>query len=310
MSIPINTGNFDKLLDRLVDEIWFDNLKKTSQMYTQLVNVESSSKASEKHLTAVGLEDWRESGEAQSATYTEALQGFEKNYVPTIYKSGYALTREMKDDDQYDKVAAQAAKLSQTAIRTIDKEVFKMVINATNTTYYAGADTYAIASASHTNEDSSVTAWDNANTGVLNETNLETMLVAFTERKDGRGELIDMNPTQLWVPPALAKEAMILMKSTGRVGTTDNDINAYNGRLSVIEAKRMGAAAGGSDTAYMIVDSSYNKSGQGMNLYMRINPEIGRETELETGVQKYVGYMRFSLGFTDARGVEHSTGAA
>lgn len=307
MPVPTQTGNFDKLLDRLVDEIWFDNLKKTAQMYTKLVNVESSSKASEKHLTAVGLEDWRESGEAQPATYTEALQGFEKNYVPGIWKTGYALTREMKDDDQYDKVAAQAAKLSQTAIRTIDKEVFKMVINATNTTYYSGADTAALASASHSREDGG-TAWDNANTGVLNETNLETMLVAFAERKDGRGELIDMNPDQLWVPPALAKEAMILMKSTGRVGTTDNDINVYNGCLSVIESKRMGAVAGGSDTAFMIVDSNFNKSGQGMNLYMRVNPEIGRETELETGVQKYVGYMRWSLGFTDARGVEHSTG--
>lgn len=309
MAVPTNTGNFGKLLDRLIDEIWFDNLKKTSQMYTMLVNVESSSKASEKHLTAVGLEDWRESGEAVPATYTEALQGFEKNYVPVIFKSGYALTREMKDDDQYDKVAAQAAKLSQTAIRTIDKEVAKSVNNATNTTYYSGADTLALASASHTREDGG-TVLSNANTGALNETNLETMLVAFSERKDGRGELIDMNPTQLWVPPQLRKEAMILMKSTGRVSTSDNDINVFNGLLQVVEWKRMGAAGGGSDTAYMIVDDSFNKSGQGMNLYMRVNPEINRETEAETGVQKYVGYMRFSLGFTDWRGVEHSTGAA
>lgn len=309
MPIPTNTSNFPALLDRLVDEIWFDNLKKTPQMYTQLVNVESTSKASEKHLTAVGLEDWRESGEAHPAQYTEALQGFEKNYVPTIYKSGYALTRELRDDDQYDKVAAQAAKLSQTAIRTIDKEVAKLINNATNTTYYFGADTLALASDSHTREDAG-TALDNANTGALNETNLETMLVKFAERKDGRGELIDMNPTQLWLPPALEKEGLILMKSTGRVSTGDNDINVYNGRLSVHVWKRMGAAAGGSDTAFFIADSSFNKSGQGLNLYMRVNPEINRETEIETGVTKYVGYMRFSLGFTDWRGVEHSTGAA
>lgn len=310
MAIPTNTGNFGKLLDRLIDEIWFDNLKKTPQMYTRLVNVSSSSKASEKHLTGVGLEDWRESGEAQPASYTEAIQGFEKNYVPTIYKSGYSFTREIKDDDQYDKVAAQAAKLSQTAIRTIDKEVAKLVINATNTTYFTGADTLALASASHTREDGGTANLDNANTGALNETNLESMLVAFHERRDGRGELIDMNPDQLWVPPALEKEALILMKSTGRVSTGDNDINVYNGRLQVVVWKRMGAIAGGSDTAYMIVDSGFNKSGQGMNLYMRVNPEIGRETELETGVQKFVGYMRFSLGFTDWRGVEHSTGTA
>ena len=43
---------------------------------------------------------------------------------------------------------------------------------------------------------------------------------------------------------------------------------------------------------------------------MRVNPEIKSEIELETGVKKYVGYMRFAEGFTDFRGVYHSTGTA
>lgn len=309
MPISQNTGNWSKTLDRLLTEVFNQNLKLTEQKYTQFFSIQKSSKASEKHLTTVGLEDWRESGEGVVANYTSALQGFTKQYVPTIFKSGIAITREIMEDDLYDVVASQTKQMSQTAIRTIDKDAAKLFNNATNTTYFTGADNLALASASHTREDGG-TVLSNANTGVLNETNYETAKVKFMERLDGRGEIIDMNPNQLLVPPALEKEARILLKSLGRPATGNNDINPYKDDVELVVWKRLGAAAGGSDTAWAILDSTFNKSGRGLNIFMRVNPEIGMETELETGVKKWVGYMRYSLGFTDWRGVEHSTGAA
>lgn len=296
-------------MDRLLTEVFNQNLKLTEQKYTQFFSIQKSSKASEKHLTTVGLEDWRESGEGVVANYTSALQGMTKQYVPTIFKSGIAITREIMEDDLYDVVASQTKQLSQTAIRTIDKDAAKLFNNATNTTYFSGADTLALASASHTREDGG-SVLNNTHTGVLNETNYETSKVSFAERLDGRGEIIDMNPNQLVVPPQLAKEAAILMNSTSRPGTANNDTNPFNKDVQVIEWKRLGAAAGGSDTAWFLLDSAFNKSGRGLNIFMRVNPEIGMETELETGVKKWVGYMRYSIGFTDWRGVEYSTGAA
>ncbi len=309
MPVPITTGNWGKLLDRLLTEIFHDNLIKTPQMYTQVYNVGTSSKASERHLTGVGLEDWRESGEGVAANFTENIQGFDKQYVPTIWKSGFAVTREMIDDDLFDVVANDAKKLSTTAIRTIDKEGAKLINNATNTTFFSGADGLSLANDSHLREDSG-TVLDNAGTGVLNETNLEIALVAFQERQDGRGELVDLTPDTLLVPPSLEKEGLILMRSTGRVSTANNDINVYNGRLNVMVWKRIGAIGGGSDTAWLILDSSFNKSGEGLNIFMRINPEISMETEVETSVRKWVGYMRFSQAFTSWRGVQHQTGTA
>ena len=296
-------------MDRLLTEVFDENLKLTEQEYTKFFSIQSSKKASEKHLTTVGLEDWRESGEAVVANYTSKLQGFTKSYVPTIFKSGVAITREVMDDDLYDVVANQAKQLAQTAIRTIDKDAAKLFNNAANTTYFTGADGLALATASHTREDGG-TVLNNTHTGVLNETNYETSKVSFMERLDGRGEIIDMNPDMLIVPPALAKEANILLKSTDRPGTANNDINSYKNDVGVTAWKRLGAAGGGSDTAWFLIGSAFNKSGRGLNIFMRVNPEIGQETELETGVKKWIGYMRYSIGFTDWRGVEYSTGAA
>jgi hypothetical protein len=145
----------------------------------------------------------------------------------------------------------------------------------------------------------------------LNETNLESALVSIEEEMDGRGELIDLAPSAILVPPDLEKEALILMKSTGRVSTADNDINVYNGRLKVAVWKRIAAVAGGSNTHWFIIDESMSKDGSGLNVMMRVNPEIGRETvDEETHVHKWVGYMRFDIGFTDWRSVYGSSGTA
>ena len=83
----ITTGNWGRLLDPLIDEVFHDSLKKTRSMYQEVFGVQNMDKASSKHLTGVGLEDWRVSGEAKVASFTGNIQGFTKNYVPRVWKS-------------------------------------------------------------------------------------------------------------------------------------------------------------------------------------------------------------------------------
>ncbi len=308
MPVNTSTANWGKALDGLVDELFYQDLQQTSQMYTSIFNVSRMSKAQIKHLTGVGFEDWRQSAEAQAATYTSNLQGFTQTYVPTVWKSGFVVTRELQDDVDFKEVAEGASELARTAIRTIDKEAAKMLNNATNTTYFAGADGSALA-ATHTGEDGTTTI-DNAVSGVLNETALEASKVHFRQMVDGRGELVDLTAKTLLVPPTLEKEGEILLESTGRPATGDNDINTDKGSLELKVWSRLSNQEGGSDTAWMTMDTPYNKRTKGLNIFMRVNPEIKSEVELETGVRKYVGYMRFAEGFTDFRGVYHSTGTS
>jgi len=310
MAVPTSTSNWGKVLDSLVDSLFYQDLQQTPQKYTQIFHVANMSTAQIRHLTGVGFEDWRQSAEAQATSYTENIQGFDKRYVPTVWKSGFTVTRELRDDARFKEVADGTSELARTAVRTIDKEAAKMLNNATNTTYFSGADTSALA-ATHTGEDGSASI-DNAVSGVLNETNLETADVYYQELVDGRNQLVESNPDTLLVPPALAKEAKILMMSTGRPATGDNDTNVYQNAFNVMVWKRLANSQGGSDTAWMLLDSNYNKRGdeKGLNIFMRVRPEIQTEIEVETGVKKYVGYMRFAEGFTDFRGVYHSTGTS
>jgi len=304
-----NTTSWDKIFNGLVDDLFYQDLGDAKAMYTKIFNVARMDKPQIKHLTGVGFDDWKPSGETLVPDYTTNLQGMIKNYVPTVWKSAFNVTRELKDDVDYKEVAEGARELSRTATRTLEKEGAKLLNNATNTTYFTGKDGLALASASHTREDGG-TVISNTGTGAFNENNLETALIRFMERVDGRGQLIDFTANQLVVAPALAKEAKILMDSTGRVATGNNDVNPYKGELEVLVYPRLAASQGGSDTAWFVMNSTYNKSGKGLNFFMRVNPEIQTEKDIETGVTKFVGYMRFAEGFTDFRGVEYSTGTA
>ncbi len=251
MPVNTSTASWGKALDGLVDELFYQDLQQTSQMYTSIFNVSKMSKAQIKHLTGVGFEDWRQSAEAQAANYTSNLQGFTQTYVPTVWKSGFVVTRELQDDVDFKEVAEGASELARTAIRTIDKEAAKMLNNATNTTYFSGADTSALA-ATHTGEDGS-TSIDNAVTSVLNETALEASKVYFQQILDGRGQLIDLTPDTLLVPPTLEKEGRILLESTGRPATGDNDINTDKGSLRLKVWNRLSNQENGSDTAWMFL---------------------------------------------------------
>jgi hypothetical protein len=80
---------------------------------------------------------------------------------------------------------------------------------------------------------------------------------------DDRGNLLEVVPNTLLVPPALEKDAIIITKSDQRSGTANNDANVNKmaeytgGRLKVIVWDYLGAAAGGSDTAWFLLSPQH-----------------------------------------------------
>jgi hypothetical protein len=108
------------------------------------------------------------------------------------------------------------------------------------------------------------------------------------------------------VPPQLEKEARILLNTTGRVGTANNDINPYQGALKLVVWDFLGSASpGGSDTAWFVLDSSlhalnfFNRSDRGLE---------GPEYDFDTKTAKWSVDVRNSVGFSGWRGTYGSKG--
>ena len=93
--------------------------------------------------------------------------------------------------------------------------------------------------------------------------------------------------------------ANVLMKSTGRTGTNYNEINPYQGRLNIMVWDYLD-----NTQAWFILDSGLHQ----LNFFWRVKPEFAQDESFDTDAALYKTRCRFSVGFSDWRGVWGSTG--
>ena len=169
---------------------------------------------------------------------------------------------------------------------------------------FKGRDNKELFHTAHTLVDSGKTC-SNLLTGPLNEANLKKAIQMMASQLDEAGNLIQMKATKLIVPPALEDTALRLLHSSQLPGTELNDTNEYlKNRLQVVVMDYLGATAGGSDTAWFLQDGTRHE----LNFFWRVKPEFKNEEDFDTFVAKYRGYMRYSYGFSDWRGMVGSKG--
>jgi hypothetical protein len=121
---------------------------------------------------------------------------------------------------------------------------------------------------------------------------------------DEAGNLITVIPNRLIVPPSLEYTARVILESTAIPGSPNNDVNVVKGALELVVMDYLGTTNGGSDTAWFLQDASNHE----LNFFWRMKPEFKWDEDFDTFVAKYRGYMRFSMGVSDYRGLIGSTG--
>jgi len=203
----------------------------------------------------------------------------------------------------YDRLASRYTKALARSMANAKQVKAANVLNRAFNSSYTGGDGLELCSTAHTivagtfkNELS--TAAD------LNETSLEQALVDIGVMKDERGLKIAAKGTKMIVPNDLQFVAERLLKSPGRVGTADNDINA---------AKSMGMIPQGYVINHYLTDSDawFIKTDvpNGLKHFVRAPIKTAMEGDFETGNVRYKARERYSFGWSDPRGIFGSPGA-
>lgn len=130
-------------------------------------------------------------------------------------------------------------------------------------TYFA--DGKPMCSIAHPLADSESDTDSNASaTGMpLSEVNLETAKTELREQTDDRGLPMSIGSGKLilLVPHTLEKTAQIIANSTLRSGTANNDMNIYDGTITVISTKWISNSISGNDygdTNWFLIDSLFS----------------------------------------------------
>ncbi len=271
--------------------------------HTEIFDTENSDRAFEEEVMLGGFANASVKPEGQGVTYEDAQETFTSRYTHETVALAFSLTEEAVEDNLYDKISTRYTKaLARSMANTKQIKAAAILNNAFNNSFPGGdgkelcATDHPTLSGDQKNELS--TAAD------LNETSLEQMLIDIADMKDERGLKIALQGMKMIIPVQLQFVAERLMKSDGRVGTADNDINALKNMGMVPQGYVVNNFLTDTDAFFIKTDSP-----NGLKHFVRAPIRTAMEGDFDTGNVRYKARERYSFGFSDWRGIFASPGA-
>lgn len=299
--------NFGKLLYPGLRKIFFETYNELPEQFPKIFNVETSNSATETDYGLGAFGDWEErTDELSTVAYAKISEGGEVTYRHKAFTKGFMISRELNDDEKYGQMKKMAKALARAGRAKVEKDAITVLTKGfkDDEGAFKGRDKLELFHDAHTLVDSEKTC-SNLMEGALNEENLKKAIQMMASQLDEAGNLIQMKATKLIVPPALEDTALRLLHSAQLPGTNHNDTNEYlKDRMQVVVMDYLAKTAGGSDTAWFLQDGTRHE----LNFFWRVKPEFKNEEDFDTFVAKYRGYMRYSYGFSDWRGMVGSKG--
>ena len=271
--------------------------------HTEIFDEESSDRAFEEEVMLGGFGNAEVKPEGSGVVYEQAQETFTARYSHETIALAFSLTEEAVEDNLYDKISTRYTKaLARSMANTKQIKAANVLNRAFNSSFLGGDDKELCATdhptLSGTQKNELSTAAD------LNETSLEQMLIDIADMKDERGMKIALQGVKMIIPVNLQFTAERLMKSAGRVGTADNDLNAVRSMGMVPQGYVVNNFLTDTDAFFIKTDAP-----NGLKMFTRAPIRTAMEGDFDTGNVRYKARERYSFGFSDWRGIFGSPGA-
>ena len=243
-------------------------------------------------------------GEGAAVSYDTAQEAWTSRYTHETVALAFALTEEAIEDNLYDTLSSRYTRALARSMSTTKQVKAANVLNNAFSSSFVGGDGKELCATDHPTVGAGDLRNELATAADLNETSLEQALIDIADFKDERGLKVNAQAVRLIIPPALQFVADRLMESQGRVGTSDNDINAI---------RNLGMISGGYTVNNYLTDTDafFIKTDvpNGLKHFVRTPVSTSMEGDFETGNVRYKARERYSFGFSDWRGIFGSPGA-
>lgn len=167
------------------------------------------------------------------------------------FAQGIDISKQLFDDNMHGVWSEDVRDFAEKALATQDYTSFGLFRNGFTTALTA--DGVSIFNSAHPLIGGGTQS--NTGTAALTPTSLNAAIVNLLEQKDQSGVIRGSSPSVLLVPPALWKHAREITDSALIADVANNNINVYRSALgiTVYTSNFLGAAAGGSDTAWFLL---------------------------------------------------------
>ena len=300
--MAISRGQLVKELEPGLNALFGLEYNNYANEHAEIFDTENSDRAFEEEVMLSGFANAPIKAEGTSISFDSAQETFTARYTHETLALAFAITEEAIEDNLYDRLASRYTKaLARSMANTKQVKAANVLNNAFATAN--GGDGKALCATDHpiaagTDRNELSTAAD------LNETSLEQSLIDIAAMTDERGLRIAARGVKMIIPSANQFTAERLMKSQGRTGTADNDINAIGSMGMIPQGYRVNNYLTDSDAFYIITDVP-----NGMKMFQRAPLKTAMEGDFDTGNVRYKARERYSFGVSDPRGIFASPGA-
>jgi hypothetical protein len=300
--MAISRSQLVKELEPGLNALFGLEYKRYENQHAEIYTAENSDRAFEEEVMLSGFANAQVKAEGAGVSFDEAQETFTARYTHETVALAFAITEEAIEDNLYDRLASRYTKaLARSMSNAKQVKAVEPLINGFGT--FKTGDGVALFSGSHptvagTFSNTLATAAD------LNETSLEQSMIDIAAMTDERGLRVAARGVKMVIPSKLQFTAERLMKSQGRTGTADNDINAIVSMGMVPQGYRVNNYLTDDDAFYIMTDVP-----NGMKMFNRAPLTTAMEGDFDTGNVRYKARERYSFGVSDPRGIFGVEGA-
>ena len=297
--MAISRGQLVKELEPGLNALFGLEYKRYENQHAEIYTTESSDRAFEEEVMLSGFAQAHVKPEGSGVAFDNAQETYTARYTHETVALAFAITEEAIEDNLYDRLASRYTKaLARSMANTKQvKSVVPLVQGLPTNDNFDSGDGVSLFNTAHPTIAGTV-ANTLANQADLNETSLEQSLIDIAAMTDERGLKIAARGVKMIVPSELQFTAERLMKSQGRVGTADNDVNAIVSMGMVPQGYRVNNFLTDPDAFYIITDVP-----NGMKYFDRAPIKTAMEGDFDTGNVRYKARERYSFGVSDYRGI-------
>jgi len=302
--MAISRGQLVKELEPGLNALFGLEYKRYENQHAEIYTTESSDRAFEEEVMLSGFAQAQVKPEGSGVVFDNAQETFTARYTHETVALAFAITEEAIEDNLYDRLASRYTKaLARSMANTKQIKAASLLINGLPGGTFKSGDGVTLFNTAHptvagTVKNTLTVAAD------LNETSLEQSLIDINAFTDERGLKVAARGVKMIVPSELQFTAERLMKSQGRTGTADNDLNAINSMGMIPQGYRINNFLTDTDAFYIITDVP-----NGMKYFERSPIKTAMEGDFDTGNVRYKARERYSFGVSDFRGIFGVEGA-
>ena len=302
--MAISRAQLVKELEPGLNALFGLEYKRYDNESAEVYVTESSDRAFEEEVMLSGFANANVKAEGQGVSYDDAQETYTARYTMETIALAFAITEEAMEDNLYDRISSRYTKaLARSMANAKQVKAASPLNNGLPSGTFKTGDAVTLVNSSHptiagTFSNTLSTAAD------LNETSLEQSLIDIAAFTDERGLKIAARGLKLILHSNQQFTAERLLKSPGRVGTADNDINAIKNMGMVPQGYVINHYLSDTDAFYIITDVP-----NGLKYFNRAPLKTSMEGDFDTGNVRYKARERYAFGASDPRGIYASPGA-